>query len=403
MAKRRSGGTPFLNIWSTRSVKVRVFPDPAPATIKSGLPVWVTASCCCGLSSIGWYAIVFTISTILKKLNRLNPTTVITVVLLFGGIIFNMGAGAEVSEPFKNTGYGGPQLTEETLQGEQLFLASASSILDFPASANDDDILGFVVEDENALMNPNHPLRGLLPSREGTVTYRVEKGDTLSGIAQKFGITLDTVLAANASVRDRIQPGQELVILPVSGLLHVVEDGQTVESIARTYAVDKEKILAVNSRVLGAQFRSGITIIVPGAKRRSTDLAALPYRSLPNLASYFQLPATGFNWGRIHGKNGVDVANACGTPIFAAHEGLVVRVESPTQWNGGYGGLLEIEGTNGVKSRYAHTQKNLVEPGTFVSRGMLIAEMGNTGNVHGPSGCHLHFEVEGAQNPLAKQ
>jgi murein DD-endopeptidase MepM/ murein hydrolase activator NlpD len=71
-------------------------------------------------------------------------------------------------------------------------------------------------------------------------------------------------------------------------------------------------------------------------------------------------------------------------------------------WNDGYGHFLLIEHPNGTKTRYAHLQSMMVSVGQYVNQGDRIALMGNTGNTHGPTGCHLHFEVLGAKNPFAK-
>ena len=126
-----------------------------------------------------------------------------------------------------------------------------------------------------------------------------------------------------------------------------------------------------------------------------------------NIGNYFSPPTYGWNWGVIHDDNAVDIANRCGTPIYAANEGLVIPDEKlgngDSGFNNGYGIFILIEHPNGTKTRYAHLSKTAVEAGLNVSKGELIAYMGNTGNTHGPSGCHLHFEVLGAENPLAKE
>ncbi|MEK7593423.1 MAG: M23 family metallopeptidase [Patescibacteria group bacterium] len=126
-----------------------------------------------------------------------------------------------------------------------------------------------------------------------------------------------------------------------------------------------------------------------------------------NIGNYFSPPTYGWNWGVIHDNNAVDIANRCGTPVYAANEGLAVPDEKlgngDSGFNNGYGIFILIEHPNGTKTRYAHLSKTVVEPGVSVSKGELIAYMGNTGNTHGPSGCHLHFEVLGAENPLAKE
>lgn len=303
-------------------------------------------------------------------------------------------------------GLGGPVSPVEEPE-VATYLASAGNIEALSGSP-DEDITGFIIESEAALMSPNHPLQDLLPlSRDGTITYKVEQGDTLSGIAGKFGISLDTILSANTKVSARIQIGQTLIILPIPGVLHTIEEGQTLDSIARLYGVDVRKVIAANSRLVEQnQIATGASIIVPGAKKRAISAATLAYRLLPNLDGYFEPPAAGWNWGELHAKNAVDIANVSGTPIYSAAEGLVVEVGSPAQWNDGYGGNVYIVHPNKTGTRYAHTQKNVVQVGDYVTKGQLIAYVGNTGNVHpanGGRGFHLHFEVYGARNPFEKR
>lgn len=121
---------------------------------------------------------------------------------------------------------------------------------------------------------------------------------------------------------------------------------------------------------------------------------------------YFISPTQGFNFGKIHNNNAVDIANSCGTVIVAAADGLVVPdknyPDGKAGWNGGYGGFVLLDHPSGAKTRYAHLEKVLVDVGDFVRQGQKIGLMGSTGNVHGVTGCHLHFEVLGAKNPFAR-
>ena len=115
------------------------------------------------------------------------------------------------------------------------------------------------------------------------------------------------------------------------------------------------------------------------------------------LASAFSSDPAGHSWR----YNAVDIANACGTAMYAAAEGLVTAVTG-VEWNEGYGSYIIIEHPNGTKTRYSHNEKNTVSVGDYVAQGDLIGYIGNSGNTHGPTGCHLHFEVMGARNPFAK-
>ncbi|MDB9377780.1 M23 family metallopeptidase, partial [Nodularia sphaerocarpa] len=105
----------------------------------------------------------------------------------------------------------------------------------------------------------------------------------------------------------------------------------------------------------------------------------------------------GRRWGRMH--RGIDIANATGTPIFAAADGVVQK----SGWNrGGYGILVEIRHPDGTMTRYAHNSRTLVRAGQQVTQGEQIANMGSTGFSTGP---HTHFEIhpagKGAIDPIA--
>lgn len=124
--------------------------------------------------------------------------------------------------------------------------------------------------------------------------------------------------------------------------------------------------------------------------------------SLPRLPHYFIQPTSGYNWGILHAHNAVDIANACGTQVVAAADGVVIA-EDEGNWNSGYGSYITIEHPNSTRTKYAHLSRVLVSAGDEVHQGDKIGEIGNTGYVHGGNGCHLHFEVAGAANPFAKK
>lgn len=134
----------------------------------------------------------------------------------------------------------------------------------------------------------------------------------------------------------------------------------------------------------------------------------------PSLDGYFIFPTTGYNQGRIHPYNAVDISagNDClygNIPVFAAASGLIT-VADPTQstarWaNSGYGNNLTILHPNGVTTRYTHLKSILVAAGQYVNQGSIIAFMGGYPRQPGSgnsTGCHLHFEVRGAKNPFVR-
>jgi murein DD-endopeptidase MepM/ murein hydrolase activator NlpD len=243
---------------------------------------------------------------------------------------------------------------------------------------------------------------GFAPRTE-FASYKVVRGDTFSKIAAKFGVSLDTVLKANPGVKaNRLVLGATLQIPPVSGTVYFVKDGDTLESIADAFGVASKDIASVNRAANLAMLTPGARLIIPGAKGTRVFEQGKP---LPVLKNYFISPAAGFNWGRVHPANAVDIAGVCGTPVVAAAEGLVIPDEQYGEggggWNGGYGTFVLIEhpAGNNIRTRYAHLRVPSVEVGEYVKQGQAIGTMGDTGDA---VGCHVHFEVLGAANPFIK-
>ena len=246
--------------------------------------------------------------------------------------------------------------------------------------------------------------------RSQVTEYTVQSGDLLSFIASDYGVSVSSIIWANSlKDSDSLQPGQILKIPPVSGVIHQVKKGDTVALLAKKYGAEEAKILEFNGLPQSGELRVGDEVVVPDGTIKSTYLAsstgtsirttgAKPFSYLPNLGDYFMPPTSGYNWGRIHGRNGVDVANSCGTPIYAAAEGSVAIADG-VGYNGGFGKFIKLIHANGTETLYAHATKLLVSAGEYAQRGQMIALIGSTGR---STGCHLHFEVHGARNPLAK-
>lgn len=221
--------------------------------------------------------------------------------------------------------------------------------------------------------------------------YRMVSGDTLSAIASRHGLRMDTLVSFNQldDVR-RMQIGQELRIPNRDGLLYTVKRGDTLESIALSYGTSATAILDAND-LLSTSIRTGEVLFVPDARMNQTELAIV-------LGDAFRWPARGrFTSGfgmrrdpftgvrRFH--NGIDLANVPGTPVVAAMSGTVVHVESQP---GNYGRFVIIRHDKGYQTLYAHLDSWSVRVGQRVSQGQRIGNMGNTGRSTGP---HLHFSI----------
>lgn len=257
------------------------------------------------------------------------------------------------------------------------------------------------VTGDSALVAPRNPA-GTLPSpfQDQILVYTVAPGDTPSSIATRFGITLNTLLWAN-NIRNPnlIKAGDELVILPVSGVKYEVRKGDTLDSIAKKFKGDAADIMSFNGLAIGEDLKIGDTLVIPdGELVASPSQPSQSYRTagLPEYRGYYMRPIIGGRKSRgIHGFNGIDFANSCGLPVLASAEGTVI-ITRPSGWNGGYGKYVVISHPNGTQTLYAHLSAIIWSAGQRVSQGVSIGTIGSTGN---STGCHVHFEVRGAKNP----
>jgi len=233
--------------------------------------------------------------------------------------------------------------------------------------------------------------------------YEVKEGNTLSGIASSFGISLQTLLWANdLNQNSLIGPGKKLVILPVSGTIHMVKKGDTLSQIAETYEGKTEEIMAFNE-LSGMGIFMGDILIIPGGTlpKKPPSVKQVPLASsflICPIASPYKI-TQGLHW-----YNAIDFSHAgvsCGGPVFSAAGGEVLKTK--TGYNRGAGNYIHILHPNGVITHYGHLQSILVSVGQKVSQGEIIGLIGHTGYTipSGSQGCHLHFEVRGARNPFA--
>lgn len=116
--------------------------------------------------------------------------------------------------------------------------------------------------------------------------YEVATGDTLSGIAARFGIDLETIIRANSlGSADRIVPGQILVILPVSGISYTVRPGDSLLSIASRFDVDIAGVMRVNEIENPDHIVIGSDLLLPGARPPRSEPALVAARTVMSAPS----------------------------------------------------------------------------------------------------------------------
>ncbi|HSL44324.1 MAG TPA: M23 family metallopeptidase [Anaerolineales bacterium] len=266
----------------------------------------------------------------------------------------------------------------------------------------------------------------IIPSRprQDITKYIVVEGDTIFGIAEKFGLKPETVLWGNYSILQdnphALQPGQELVILPADGVYWEWSQGNTLTGFANYFGANPEDILNAPINNLdpatvdpaNPNIPEGTWLFVPNGRREFISWSAPLGVTRENPASArvlgpgacdpvsggavgfgaFVWPAakhylSGFDYAPNANHWGLDLAGNDGEGVYSTDAGVVVYAG----WNNyGYGNMIMVDHGNNFQSLYAHLSGISVGCGQSVGQGDLIGTIGNTGR---SSGSHLHFEI----------
>lgn len=133
-----------------------------------------------------------------------------------------------------------------------------------------------------------------LKSKSDIKTYTVMAGDTVTSIAQKFGVTSDSIKWSNNLTSDAVALGTKLTIPPVNGVVYTVKAGDTVQSLADKYKASADQIIAYNDAEI-AGITPGEQIIIPNGQVQAVAASYSSY-SLSSSASFTP----------IYGNNGYD-------------------------------------------------------------------------------------------------
>ncbi len=281
--------------------------------------------------------------------------------------------------------------------------------------------------------------------------YTVKKGDTLSSIAQKFDISVNTIRWSNGiSSKATIKVGDTLTILPTSGIIYEVKNGDTLSQIAEKFGADQNDILNANDLDNADSLKLGMKLHIPNVEPLDTtstassthDVATVPENisqieipvtpvltptpgttmtvtnpvtedtysivvkqtpaaakyAIPSedIRGYYAQPISGRLSQGIHDVNAIDIAAPVGTTVHAAADGTIIVASGDGKYNGGYGNYIVVSHPNNTQTLYAHLSQVSVTLGEVVTQGEPIGFSGRTGKV---TGAHLHFEIRGATNP----
>lgn len=220
---------------------------------------------------------------IISKLNKHKSLLLLVAVILFGcfvclvsfslwpaGLLLNLLAQSQA--PSNLTEEIIPQEPNCPVQADTYLTATplatlVSSETDSPTECPTEEMPLEALQ-ENALLANLMPVTIISQApRDEIMTYLVESGDIPSVIAAQYGITTQTLLWANKlKETSLIRPGDELIVLPVSGVLHRVKDGQTIGWIAQYYKADENEIIAFNDLPADGSIQIGQELVIPGGQ-----------------------------------------------------------------------------------------------------------------------------------------
>lgn len=237
--------------------------------------------------------------------------------------------------------------------------------------------------------------------RDQVESYIVKEGDTLARVADKYGVSIDTIKWANDLKRDSLSIGQTLKIPPVTGIVHKVREGETVQSIAKKYKTESQKIVNFPFNDFADldtfALNVGQTLIVPdGVQPEASAIARIaPPPIVAGGSGQLLWPTSGVvSQYPVWYHMAFDIANPAAPGVMAADGGTVTFVEYLRY---GYGQHILVDHGGGLSTLYAHLSEIYVKPGDRVARGQVIGRMGSTGR---STGTHLHFETRRGGTPV---
>ncbi len=292
---------------------------------------------------------------------------------------------------------------------------------------NIDYVQGLYPDNESTIKDASFLQQKLKTNKKDAKYYTAQENDTLSKVAEKFGITVSSLMELNPSIEEALEAGQSILVQKEEKYIQVqttkteqreeeipfetirinsdtlyVGDNRTVVKGQKGLEKVTELVTYVGGEVVSAKEVSRTIVKESVSEKIHVGTKKSPYASggVVSFGGEFVWPAIGaFEISSYYGyrdfgdgwHDGIDIVRpggSLGCTIVAAGEGTVVHAG----WKKTAGYAVLIDHGNGVQTRYYHMKEGsiVVKAGQKVSRGQPIGKIGATGFVTGP---HLHFEV----------
>jgi murein DD-endopeptidase MepM/ murein hydrolase activator NlpD len=237
--------------------------------------------------------------------------------------------------------------------------------------------------------------------------YEVQRGDTISGIAVRHSVSMESIIAFNGLQEAwNLRIGRKLKIPNMNGVPYTVQRNDTLSRIAERMKTPQNVILDAND-MQSDTIRVGQVLFIPGARMDANELRRAVRREAVRAPAARQVVAertmvrpvsgkitSGYGWrlDPVNPRSGVrrfhhaiDFLGNTGDPVNAAMKGKVLNIDQ----NPNLGNFI-ILGHGEYQTLYAHLSALSVNVGDTVEQGQEIGKVGNTGYTTNP---HLHFEV----------
>ena len=332
--------------------------------------------------------------------DRALPIAIALIVVIAAGASLAPGAapvGAAEGDQVFAVGVGGDHRVRLPIGGKVPADVDSAGVASFAEAA--------VPVDDGTLYKPVAVDTTIQSSAGMLERYKVRDGDTLTGIASRYGVSMMTVWWANKlDSRNSLKAGQTLVIPPVNGLIVTVQTGDTLESLAREHKITTEEIVEVNE-LDDTNLIVGQVLVLPGARgepmptpKPTTAPVAPVGGGCGSCGGTVKYQGGPWAWPVVGGGNyivqyftsghlAVDIAADYGTTVVSPLAGQVIFAG----WKSNGGGYqVWISHGNGIYTTLNHMDSVTASAGQNVGRGDRVGRVGMSGWASGP---HLHLEV----------